>query len=354
MIETEELRTILDEFLARWPKSEVEKMTLSQYVDLGSQDTFCQWVERGTRPLGSILGWPGSIKFGIYRREDKNKRPQHYRNDEEYSWLPKFGDNRKEAFAAIKGEIKQIIRYASSGDFSAIDDLHLLDLFKWKVASLYSNERLVPVFKREVLNAAAAGFGLRDADRATISRIQEVFIRNKPAGKDIYHYMWDLFARYGHGGDIAREREKIRELAAKRRIVSRRATDRKNTEPQLRSASRSYIAAQKHNQLQEALKKKLVEQYGSEAVSMEADFVDVKLVLPDQIVIYEVKSASYASDCVKQALGQALAYTFHDTDGRRKKIVVVGQFPPTEIEIDFIRYVKSQVSIDFDYENIDI
>lgn len=355
MIETEELRTILDEFLARWPESEVERMTLSEYVGLENKDTFCQWVETRTRPLGSIKGLT-SIKFGIYKRQEKKKknRPKNYRNDDEYSWMPRFGTNRKEAFTAVKNEIAQIIRYAASGDFSAINSLHLPDLFKWKVASLYSNERLVPIFKRDVLNDVANEFGLRAGSRTKISQIQQLLIRNKPAGQDIYHYMWDLFAKYGHGGDVTREREKIRKLSAKRRIVSRKPSDHKNTEPQVRTVSRSYIAVQKHNQLQEALREKLVRQYGEKAVSMEENFVDVKLVLPDQIVFYEVKSASYASDCIRQALGQVLAYSFHEKDSRRRKAVVVGQYPPNRDEEEFIKYVKSQINIEFEYENVEL
>jgi hypothetical protein len=352
-METEELRTILDEFLARWPDAEVEKMTLSDYVDVSNQDTFCQWVETRTRPLGSIKGLP-SIKFGIYRRKKKDKRPKNYQNDDEYSWLARFGTNHKEAFAAVKREISQVIRFAESGDFNKIDDLRIPDLFKWKVASLYSNERLVPIFKRDVLNAAASGLGMRNGNKTKISEIHELLIRNKPAEQDIYHYMWELFFQYGKGGDVDHEREKIKELAAKRRIAQRKSAAHKNTEPQIRVVSRSYIATQKHNQIQEALKRRLIDQHGEKAVLMEENFVDVKLVLPDQIVFYEVKSSSYASDCIREALGQVLAYTFHEKDNRKRKIVVVGQYPPNRSEEEFIKFIKSQIKIEFDYENVEI
>lgn len=354
-METEELRIILDEFLERWPEAEVEKMTLSDYVNVGNPDTFTQWVETRTRPLGSIKGGY-STKFGIYRRKDNDKRLQNYENDAEYTWQWRLGKNRHEAFATVKKEILQIIKFAESGDFTKIDDLQLPDLFKWKVASLYSNERLIPVFKRDVLFAIANDFGLQIGGDTRISQIQDLLIRNKPAEQDIYHYMWALFARYGKGGDIAREREKIKELAAKRRLVYRKASSHKNIDPQMRSGSRPYIANQKHNKLQEALKQRLITQYGAEAVAVlsEENYVDVKLILPDQIVFYEVKSASYASNCIRQALGQVLAYTFHEKDMRKRKIVVVGPYPPNKSDEEFIEYVKSQIKIEFDYESIEI
>jgi hypothetical protein len=78
------------------------------------------------------------------------------------------------------------------------------------------------------------------------------------------------------------------------------------------------------------------------------------LFLPDEIIFYEVKSASYVSDCIKQALGQVLGYVFDDTDTRKKRIVVVGRYPPNESDKKFIEYIKSLLNIAFDYEHVDI
>lgn len=69
---------------------------------------------------------------------------------------------------------------------------------------------------------------------------------------------------------------------------------------------------------------------------------------------YEVKSASYASDCIEEALGQILGYVFNDEDPRRKRIVVVGQYPPNTDDQRFIEYVKSMVRIKFSYEHMAI
>jgi len=64
---------------------------------------------------------------------------------------------------------------------------------------------------------------------------------------------------------------------------------------------------------------------------MEENWADIKLLLATELVFYEVKSASYASDCVEEALGQVLGYIFRDPNERKKRIVVVGQFPPNAI-----------------------
>src|SRR5437588_10371385 len=141
---TEEKRAILEKFLARWPESVVRNMTLPAYVSVKNKDTFTYWVETEKQPLGSIKGWE-SIKFGIYRRSKPEQLRESYKSDSEYTWMVRFGTNRQEAFAGVKQDILDIIKFAERGDFAKIDGLCLPNLFKWKVASLYSNERLVPI-----------------------------------------------------------------------------------------------------------------------------------------------------------------------------------------------------------------
>jgi hypothetical protein len=97
-------------------------MTLDQYVSVGDPDTFCQWVETKTEDLGNIKGPAGSIKFGIYKRTDKNKKPRNYDNNEEYSWQKSFNANTKdEAFQIVKNEIVKIIKCADVENFEEID-----------------------------------------------------------------------------------------------------------------------------------------------------------------------------------------------------------------------------------------
>ncbi|HEU0143564.1 MAG TPA: hypothetical protein VFQ47_02150, partial [Nitrososphaera sp.] len=161
-MQTEEKRKLLNQFLERWPEDKVRKMTLSQYTGVGDKDTFTYWVEFGMQELGSMRGMY-AIKFGIYKRDPKKeKRPKRFISDKEYTWRHVFGNSQEEAFENVKEETLQIIKYAQRGDFTKIDGLHLSDLFKWKVASLYSNERLVPIFKRDVLNKIANAFRLKD------------------------------------------------------------------------------------------------------------------------------------------------------------------------------------------------
>ncbi len=349
---TNELKELLDEFLNRWHIENIENMTLQEYVGVRNKDTFCQWVETRTRMLGSIKGMT-SIKFGIYEREDPNKKPKNYNNDNKYSWLRAYGNNKNEVFNNVKKDVIEVIKFSEKGQFDKIDDIILPDLFKWKVAFLYSNERLIPIYKRDVLLLIAQHFGLNTNRQTKISEIQEVMILNKPSNKNVYEFMRELYDRFGRDNEkdiITGKIEKGKRASKKQR----KGTTKRNTKPHIRTVSRSYIVEQKHNKIQEALRKKLANRYGEENVLLEENYVDVKLIQPDYLGFYEVKSSSYASECIREALGQILFYSFHDQDCRKKKIYVVGQYPANKQDYGYIKYIKEKLDLEFEYLNVEI
>jgi len=344
--QTDISREILHDFLESWTVDEVKRMTLSDYVSVGDKDTFCQWLETRTRELGSIKGL-NSSKFGIYKRSDKLKRPKRLCNDNDYSWQKYYSNNnRNEAFHNVKKEILQIISLSQSGQFEKIDHLHLTQFVKWKIAYLYSNERLIPIFKKDVLVKIAKYFGLNANYQTPISAIQMLMIANKPSHVSIYEYSGELYDRFG-------KKKKTKDQTRKRR-TTRQATTSKSTNSQTRRGALSYVATQKHNILQEMLKKKLIAKFGKENVLMEKNFVDIKVTQPGEIYFYEVKSSAYASDCIREALGQILSYTHRENDQRPKKLIIAGQYKPNDDEISYIKYVKENLKLNFDYENIDL
>ena len=224
-------------------------------------------------------------------------------------------------------------------------------MFKWKVAFLYSNERLIPIYKRDVLFKIADHFGLQTNRKTNISSIQELMIANKPAHLDVYQYMRDLFDKFGREKDKQEISSKTKTRNGKRQ---RKGTTKRNTQAQARTVTRSYIAEQKHNKIQEKLQQELISKYGNDNVILEENYVDVKVIQPSYLGFYEVKSASYASECVKEALGQVLLYTHNDSDKRPKKIYVVGQYPANEQDNLYIDFIKSQLDLEFDYLNVEI
>ena len=348
---TIEIKELLKEFLDRWTIENVQNLKLQEYVGLGNRDTFCQWVETKTKMLGSNRGM-SSIKFGIYERSDQNKKPKYYKNDDKYSWMKGYGNNRESAFEIIKSNIIEIIKLSEIGKFDKIDDISLPDLFKWKIAFLYSNERLIPIFNRDVLLGIADNFDLKTGKKIKISEIQNVMMLNKPANLNVYEFMGQLYQKFGDNKDKI-EIAKTLKLKRQRKTI-RKAANERNTNSQIRKFSHSYVAEQKHNKIQKALETLLINDYGKENVILEENFVDIKLIQPDYISFYEVKSSSYATECIKEALGQILLYSLNDRDTRPKKHIVVGLYPPTDNDNKYIEFLKENLKLDFDYLNVAI
>lgn len=338
-------RAILTDFLKTWPLEKVEKMSLDEYVNVKDPETFCQNVETKTRPLGSIKGL-NSIKFGIYKRGDKKKRPKNAISDDTHSWLSYFGDKKSNAFESIKSELIKIIESAQRLDFEKIDDIHLHSIFKWKVAFLYSNEGFIPIFKKDALHLIAKNLGLAISKSTKYSEIHRFIAKTKPIGISVYDYMRQLYSEYR----IEQESDKngIKGNSTKRK--ARKATGQRNTSSQNRKGTQEYVAEQFHNELQEKLERYLSDKYGVDTVVLEENYVDVKLTLKNEIHYYEVKTAGFAEDCIRQGLGQLLSYVHFENDNRKKKLIVFGKNKPNAQETDFIDFVKSQFDkIDFDY-----
>lgn len=335
----------LNEFLDRWPITSVSKLRLNQYVSVGNRDTFCQWLETRTRILGSIKGL-NSSKFGIYKRRNSKFKPKLLLNDNSYSWRKCYGNNRNRAFKNILREILDVIRDSEAGKFDNIESYHLTSIVKWKIAYLYSNERLVPIFKKEVLRSIVRDFGINVDKHTPVSLMQQEIISRKPAHLSIYEYGDILFNKY------KQQKERSSETKSRQKHLNRRAVQSKNTKPQKRRGSASYIALQRHNILQEKLRNRLVRKYGSSNVKLEENNVDVKLIQPNYIRLYEVKSSAYASDCVKDALGQLLAYSHMVKTKKQIQIVIVGQYLPNDSDKEYISYIQKYLCIPFKYETI--
>lgn len=342
-----ELQELINEFSHRWTIENVQNLTLQEYVGIENKDTFCQWVETKTRRLGNIQGMT-SIKFGIYERKDPAKKPRNYKNDDKYSWLKGYGDTRESAFKNTKRDIIKIIQLSGAGKFALIDNIILNNLFKWKVAFLYSNERLIPIYKRDILLSIANHFGLPPNKHTKISEIKNIMMLNKPPHLNVYEFSQQLYNQFGEKKIITASKPEIQ------RRTKRRAATGRNVNTQIRTIAHSYVAEQKHNKIQESLKEILVKKYGKENVVLEENFVDIKLIQPDYISFYEVKSSSNASECIKEALGQLLLYSLNDNDSRPKKHIVVGQYPATENDNKYIAYLKDNLKLEFEYLNVEI
>lgn len=351
MIDESIVQERLKSFLERWPISKVEEMKLSEYVNVGNPETFVQSVETYTRRLGSIKG-QGSIKFGIYKRKNKRKLPKRFNYDNEYNWDRKFGKNRNAAFKNIKSMILNTIKAANNYEFSKIEDIPFNPLFKWKIASLYSGLRICPIFKRETLWQSAKKFDNDIEKDSPYYILHEILIENKPAGISPLQFADELYNEVSEAKNSGNKKTKPQRAKGRKGINKDNGDDRGKKKKQKRKGFSSYEANQKHDFLRDYLAQQLREKYGSTYVEVEENYVDVKLKLKNEIVFYEIKTASYVDECFKQGLGQVIGYVYRDEDKRKKKIKIASDCELTSNEKVYIKFLQKLINLPIDYEQI--
>lgn len=189
----EHRKKLLTDFLAAFPIDKLHDMTLEQYTNLKKEDSFCYWLESRTYELGSIWGG-SSYKFGIYEYRNKpNTNDTRITSDEKYAWYTKYcKTTAQEAFDVVKATIIKIASNAKTGNFGTIEAItELGEAYKWKIAYLYSNNKLIPIYKKEMLITLAQHLGMLDAKVASISKLQ-TFIIEKKGNRDIFDFYEDL------------------------------------------------------------------------------------------------------------------------------------------------------------------
>lgn len=180
-------------FQKEFPLESLSDMPLDKYTNLNKVDSFCFWVESKTRHLGSIWGG-SSYKFGIYKF---NHKPYDTRIDcdDKYAWYKKYNKpTAEEAYKCVLSAVVNIAQKAREGRFEEIDaDDTLGDSYKWKIAFLYSDLHLIPIYKREMLDIVAQKLGMTDAQSSTRVDVQR-FLISKKGDKDIFAFYDELLA----------------------------------------------------------------------------------------------------------------------------------------------------------------
>lgn len=160
-------------------------MTVAEYADLGNHDSFCYWLEYGTKELG-LIGGIRLQKFELWKSDpSKVFRDGRFRLENGYAWNANKGGTLEEAFQRIKALIIRIVELSQEGDWEEIDQVPFNAIGKWKIAFLFSGKRLLPVYSRRALKAIAAGLGLTIAGDAPVSIFQRGILSQKGPEEEV-------------------------------------------------------------------------------------------------------------------------------------------------------------------------
>ena len=122
-----------DEFLATWPRTRLATMTLDEYTQAGSKDSFTYWIESRLDEMGSIWGG-SSFKFGVFSRgnTDDKKSDTKLSYSDTHGWYSSLGATAEEAFQKVRGHVVQVADLAAQGDLDGIQAFdHLGEAIKW-------------------------------------------------------------------------------------------------------------------------------------------------------------------------------------------------------------------------------
>lgn len=185
---TEMRHKLYEEFVNEFPLELLKDMPLEKYTNLNKYDSFCYWIESRTYELGSIWGG-SSYKFGIYKYAKKPNNPGIIVSDDEYAWYKKYNaKNRQEAYRITLNSIIKVAELASTGRFREIDNDNTFGtVLRWKIAFLYSNKHLIPIYQREMLEYLSLVLGMQGVEKASIWELQKFLIEQK-GERDLFDY----------------------------------------------------------------------------------------------------------------------------------------------------------------------
>lgn len=176
---------IYEEFNNEFPLERVRNLTLEEYTNTERSNSFCYWVEKKTETLGSI--WGGSAyKFGIFKMADKAKGKPGTSYDNEYAWYSKYGKTSEDAYRNVHSNIIRLVEAAQNGNFEEIDSIDLGNAYKWKIAFLYSNKKLLNIYLPKAIVYLANKYDGNFNINSPISKMQQVILSNCDSKKSIW------------------------------------------------------------------------------------------------------------------------------------------------------------------------
>lgn len=186
----------LGAFLSAWPVQRVENMTVEEYADLSNHDSFCYWLEYGSKYLGAI-GGIALHKFELWKpKNERDFEDTRFTTDGKFVWNSKKGNKRQEAYAEVKRLILEIISQAQKQNWEAIDAISFHSIGKWKIAFLYSDKKLMPIYSKRALIPIAKGLGKEFPNQTPVSQLQRYILTFKGKAESIDDFAHRVYTQF--------------------------------------------------------------------------------------------------------------------------------------------------------------
>lgn len=193
---TSEFDRVLSTFHTSWPIDRIETMTIEEYANLSDHDSFCYWLEYGSKNIGAIGAIPLN-KFEFWKSKDrKDLKDQRFTTDGTFIWNTKKGTTKENAFNKIKLLILEIIHQAQKENWRAIEQIEFHAIGKWKIAFLYSNKKLLPIYSKRALLAITKGLGREFSYYTPIYQLQQYILSFRDDTETVEELAFRLYAKF--------------------------------------------------------------------------------------------------------------------------------------------------------------
>ncbi|HRE41689.1 MAG TPA: hypothetical protein PLG90_10165 [Ignavibacteria bacterium] len=154
--------------------------------------------------------------------------------------------------------------------------------------------------------------------------------------------------------------EKFNELDKLIKSDNNNGTNLKNIDKILVSVSGTYLKNAFHNiyqqQIYDYYYKLFNNNIGRNKIKMEVDYIDLIKIENNKIELIEVKPFDSVIDCIREGIGQLLYYYYkyldkYDIETEKVSIKIIGKNKPNYLEENFIKYIKLNLKIKFDYDS---
>lgn len=206
----------------------------------------------------------------------------------------------------------------------------------------------------------------------SVEEIQEKDIKDKnfifigkvnenPDIKEILETLDSLYPIYkeveSSTSEILYDKNNDQEFIPKKFVFKKR----KYSLPQQRNGStisREINIQVRHSLIQKKLYDELVSKYGEDNVAVEHYYelnrIDVVVRDGEDLYFYEVKTGNTARDCIREAFGQLMDYTYFPNTENAKKIFIVGEAPYDVVCKKYIGFLKEKFNLPIDYMCVNI
>jgi len=348
----QEKLNMYDEFRNKfWTVEKVKNITLEDYTNL-TKNSFTYDVETWSRPLGSIKGISSFI-FGIYERQNIEEKEdiRQYVYRDKYAWDKQFGDNEQEVFENVKYWVNEVIKNAQNSNFTAIDEIPLYSMYKWKIAFLYQNEKdltVVPIYTYDALRWFLQSVGLYK-NGMTMSEMYMAIknYENFTSLKEVFEFgvnAWDDYVHF----DIQEEKNAFRygNLNSNKKRNATSSLELIEYEMKAHKIKRR----NPHNQLEKSFKEFLEINKKVQNIIQDEDYIDFQFEFDNKNYICELKPSDNQNEikyAIQSAIGQILSYSY---DKNFDFKVIVFQNKPNRENIKFLEYLKNNHNIYYLYE----